>query len=295
MIIGIYGALIAYLLGVGESLRAIFGGSSIGFSLVFFVFVALLVYLGLIVIEKSELILMFFVIFIVLIISLLCIPKINTSNLTNLNLTNILLPYGVIMFAFLGSAAIPEMREELVHNEKHLKKAIIVGMMIPLVLYILFTTVVVGVIGANGFASLGENGKIATIALSSFVGGHLALLGNVFAVLAMATTFLTLGLALKEMFMYDYKINKNLAWALTCFIPLIIALSNITNFIQIIGLTGALTGSINICLIVLMFWEAKKKGNRKPEYTLPSNKAIGLLLVLLLLLGAVVYSLLQFF
>ncbi len=294
MIVGIYGALIAYILGVGESLKVIFGGSLISFIILFFVFVALLIYLGLTAIEWSEVILMSMVVGTMVIISLLAAPSVNLNNLNHLNLANILLPYGVIVFAFLGTSAIPEMREELVKNEKHLKKAILIGMLVPLVLYSVFTCVVVGVVGVNGFSILGENERIATVALGSFVGEHIFLLGNIFAVLAMSTSFLVLGLALKEMFMYDYKINKNIAWALTCFIPFTIALSKITNFIQIIGLTGALTGGINACLIVLMFWEAKKKGKRKPEYTLSSNKAIGLLIMFLLILGTV-YGFLEFF
>lgn len=292
MVIGIYGALTAYILGVGASLKSIFGGSPLAYSLVFFVFVALLVYMGIKAIEKSELILIFLIIAVILAISVLSFNRIEVSNLNHFNLTKILLPYGVIIFAFMGTAAIPEMREILVRNEKELKKSIIIGMAIPLILYIVFTLVVVGVVGLEGFSALDADQRIATIALSSFVGEHLALLGNIFAILAMTTSFLTLGLALREMYEYDFKVKKRLAWALTFFFPLVFAMSRLTDFIQIIGLAGALTGGINACLIVLMFWQAKKKGERKPEFSLSANKALGFMLIFMLLLGTI-YGLLS--
>lgn len=292
MIIGIYGALVAYLIGTGASLSTIFGGSSTHFSLVFFVFVALLIYVGIKAIKKSELLLMILTIGVLLLISVLSLDKIQTANLSGFSFSNILAPYGVIIFAFMGTAAIPEMKEILAKNKKQFKKSLLIGISIPLILYLVFTIVVVGVVGINGFTELGEGEKIATIALGKHVGPHLALLGNIFAILAMTTSFLTLGLALKEMFIYDYKLKKITAWILTCSVPLIISLLGFTSFVEVIGFTGALTSAINICLIVLMFWEAKKKGNRKPEYSLNVGKLMGFALMFLLLIGAT-YSLLS--
>jgi len=46
-------------------------------------------------------------------------------SITNINVfsaKNLLVPYGILMFAFYGLAAIPEMGEELEKNKKNLKK-----------------------------------------------------------------------------------------------------------------------------------------------------------------------------
>lgn len=292
MVVGIYGALVAYLIGAGASLSAIFGGSATHFSIIFFVFVASLIYVGIKAIKKSELLLIILTIGVLLLISVLSVDKIQAVNLTGFSFNNILAPYGVIIFAFMGTAAIPEMKEILAKNKKQFKKSLLIGISIPLILYIVFTIVIVGVVGINGFLELGEGEKIATIALGKHVGPHLALLGNIFAVLAMTTSFLTLGLALKEMFIYDYKLKKSVAWILTCSVPLIISLFGFASFVEVIGFTGALTSAISICLIVFMFWEAKKKGDRKPEYTINVNKLVGFALMLVLLVGAT-YSLLK--
>jgi tyrosine-specific transport protein len=132
-VFGNYGALIAYIIGVGAALAAIFGGQPLAYSIVFFCIVSLIVYLGLKAVSESELIMLPIVVSIILLVTVLSIKQLDISNFTSFNLSQILLPYGVILFAFLGAPAIPEMREELIKNEKLLKKAIIIGALIPIV------------------------------------------------------------------------------------------------------------------------------------------------------------------
>jgi len=72
---------------------------------------------------------------------------------------------------------------------------------------------------------------------------------------------------------------------LTVFVPLIIFLSGASSFIKVIGITGALAGGIDGVLIVLMFWIAKKKGGRIPEYDLGKQKLLGLFLIVIFTLG----------
>jgi len=287
MTLGVYGALIAYVIGVGASLSALFGGPSFVFSILFIVVGSVVVYTGLKAIKSSELVLSIIIIGTVLLISFLAFGKVESGNVAAFDLKYVFLPYGVILFAYLGTAAIPEMREELAGNEKMLKRAIIIGMAIPILLYALFSFIVVGVVGLQGFGGLAENERIATIALGSFVGNHLAVLGNVFAVAAMIASFLALGLALMEMFMYDYKYSKHKAFFLTMAVPVVVGLADLTDFIQIIGISGVITGCLNGCIIVLMLWSAKQKGNRKPEYSISKSVVIGLILMLVLIMGVV--------
>ncbi|MBL7148361.1 MAG: amino acid permease, partial [Nanoarchaeota archaeon] len=200
MMFGIYGALIAYLIGGSESLSAIFSGPVFYYFIGYFVVMSGLVFIGLKAIKKSEFILSGLILFIVLIISLVGFTKINFNNLVSVNFSYFFYPYGVMMFAFLGMAAIPEMKEELANNKKRLKKAIIIGSLIPLIVYILFAFIVVGVTGEN-------TSKIATLGLSNVFGWQIVLFGNLFALFAVSTGFLALGLALKGMYNYDYKLN----------------------------------------------------------------------------------------
>jgi len=234
MVFGSYGALIAYIIGVGASLAAIFGGDSVIYSLGFFVITAIIVLIGLKAVVKSESFMLPLVVLVIAFVVFVSFKYADLSNFNTFDITRILIPYGVILFAFLGAPAIPEMREVLIKNEKIMKKSILIGVAIPIIAYLLFAIAVIGVTGAS-------TTEIATIGLGSVVGEYMVIIGNLLAFITMTTSFLTLGLALKDAYRYDYGINKNLAWALACFIPLVIAMSGIMTFIKIITLAGVIS------------------------------------------------------
>ncbi|MBN2112402.1 amino acid permease [Candidatus Woesearchaeota archaeon] len=287
MVFGIYGALIAYLIGEGETLAALFSSSNhLLFSIIFFVIVSSIIYKGLKAIENSELLLATLVVIIIVFISVFTIPKINTANLAVFNPKAIFIPYGVILFALAGSIAIPEMKEELVNNKKILKKAIIIGALIPSIMYIVFSLVIVGAMGAS-------TTEVATIGLAEILGQKVFMLGNIFAVLAMATSFLTLGLALKEMYHYDYHINEKISWLLTIIPPFVLFLALKKSFVGVIGLTGGIAMGLEGALIVLMYRKAKKLGARKPEYEMIKCSAIEYCLMLIFAAG-IIYTMINF-
>lgn len=280
MLFGVYGALVAYLIGEGEALSAIFGFSPLAFSLVFFVISAILVYIGLKAISRSEMIFSSVVIALVLIISGVAIfsSGFDVSNLSNFNIANVMIPYGVVLFAFLGTAAIPEMKEVLVKDKKNLKKAILIGSLIPLVLYVLFALACVGVTGLN-------TSEVATVGLGEVLGQSVVIFGNLFAIFAMFTSFLTLALAMKEIYMYDYNMNPIHSWLLTMFIPLVIFLLGAKSFVGVIDITGAFSGGLTGIILVLMFWRAGKLNQRHPEFMLDKRFLLGLLLILIFMIG----------
>ena len=279
MVGGINGALIVYLIGEGQSLSAIFGGSELIYSFLFFIFGATIVFFGIKLLAKLELYLTSILIGVIMLMFFLSFKMADLSNLSGFSLKNILIPYGVVLFAFLGAAAVPEINEVVVKDKKSMKKALFIGCLIPLIVYILFATITIAVTGA-------DTTEVATIGLGKVLGGYFNIFGNLFAIFAMGTGFIILGIALKEMYQYDYKMNKNLAWFLTCFIPLGLFLLGIKSFIKTIAFVGAVTGGIELIIIIFMWWSAKKNGNRKPEYEI-NFKYFGWVLILLFLIGAV--------
>jgi tyrosine-specific transport protein len=291
MIIGIYGALTAYILGEGEIFKIIIGGNPFLYSFAFFLIASAILYHGIKATGRAELAVTALMIITIFIIGAFAYDKINFAYLTGTHIKNFFMPYGVILFAFVGTAAIPEIRAQLSKDRQKLKKAIIIGSIIPILLYLIFAIVVVGVVGLANFESLGPNERIATIALSIFSEPHLALFANIFAAFAMLTSFLGLGLALKEMYMYDCGINRTTAFFLTVSPPLAIALLGLTSFITVIAFAGAVAGGIDGILIMLAYWKAKKKGDRKPEYSLKMSRILTALLILMFAFG-IIYQLL---
>jgi tyrosine-specific transport protein len=284
MIVGIYGAIVAYIMGGGEALASITGLDVLLCSVIFFGILSWLVYIGLKAIEESEAFAMPLVLVLVAIIFLFAIVKLNPSHLSEFSFSKLLMPYGVVLFAFIGTSAIPEMGEELVNYKKDMKKAIIIGSSIPIIVYLFFALSVVGVLGKAAH-------EIGALGLTAILGEKMAFLGAIFALLTMSTSFLALGLALKELFWYDYGLRKNTSWLLACFVPFIlfilIKLANLASFTKILDLAGVITGAIVGILVVLMVINAKKKSERKPEYSIPINKAVAFVLIIIFILGAI--------
>ncbi len=280
MCFAIYGALTAYILGVGKATGAILGGSAIINSLIFFVLMTIFLYYGLDIIKGYELLFGSLMLGVILIIILLALPSFSISNLSlDNNPLMLFVPYGVIFFAFIGSPAIAEAKEILNKQRFSLKKAIIIGTLIPFFVYLVFTLVVIGITGT-------ETSEVATIALGSKIGFWSIILSNIFAILSMTTGYLALGLALNWVFEYDYGIKKNTAFLLTSVIPLVIAISGAAGFIDVLNFTGAIAGGLEGILIILILRRARKYGDRKPEYVVKNNFFLDCVLIALFVLGA---------
>jgi amino acid permease len=283
MVLGNYGALLAYVIGEGRSLAEIFGGNPWIWSTVFFVVASTILYLGLAAVGASELFLniikfgAFGIVFLLMVFSFLFEP----SNLSGFDATLLFVPYGVILFACLGAIAIPEMRESLSGGLVHLKKAIIIGTITPLVIYALFAVAVVGVTGAY-------TTEVANIGIGRLMGFVPLILINIFAILAMATSFIALGFGLKEMFEEDYGMKKIWAFLLTITVPVILILLGIHSFIAILGITGALAGGLEGILLLLTYWKARKHGQRKPEYELKLGLIPIILMIAVFIIGAII-------
>jgi amino acid permease len=283
MILGNYGALLAYTIGEGRSLAEIFGGNPWLWSAGFFVVGSIILYLGLNAVGASELILniikfgAFGTVFLLMVSSFLFEP----SHLSGFDITSLFVPYGVILFACLGAIAIPEMREELSGNLKHLKKAIFIGTLVPILVYALFSIAVVGVTGAL-------TTEVANIGIGRLMGFIPLVLVNIFAILAMATSFIALGFGLKEMFEEDYGMKKIWAFLLTITVPVILILLGIHSFIAILGITGALAGGLEGILLLLTYWKARKHGQRKPEYELKLGLIPIILMIAVFIIGAII-------
>ena len=170
------------------------------------------------------------------------------------------------------------MEMELKNNKKLLRKAIIIGTLIPFVVYLLFMIAVVGVTGIN-------TSEIATIGLGQKLGEVMVLLGNLLPIFTMSTSFFILGLALKWMFHYDYKMPNSLAWAITCFVPLALFLIGARSFISVIGITGAIAGGMEGILLVAIAKSAKTKGQVKPEYKIGLPLILEIALIILFAAG----------
>ncbi|RJR32186.1 hypothetical protein C4569_00525 [Candidatus Parcubacteria bacterium] len=284
LIAEIYGALLAYMVGEGQVLSSFFRGSSTTYSILFYVVFSVMIYFGLNLIKRFELLMTFFMFIVVIFITLISSSHFNLTNFAPFDLSNLLLPYGATLFAFSGASAVPQMRKILIGNEKKLFSAILCGYSLIFVIYFLFAVIVAG---ATGIFTT----EIATIGLGKVLGPEALMLANLFAFFTMGTSFLTLGLALKQTFEYDYKFGKNLSWLLTVIVPLAMFLYVKKDFIEILNFFGAVAGGLVGIMIILMFFKSKRT-ERKAETVSAKSYLIGVILIIMFVSG-IVYTLLS--
>ena len=258
---GITGTILAYIIIGGDFLNSFlspyFGGSSFVYSIVFWALGALLILFGIKSISQTELAL--FAVFLVVIVVFLIevIPSIDLSHFKNTNLKFLVLPYGVVLFSLWGSAAIPEINEMFVGAKEKkplskMKKVIVASVLSSVLIYVLFTFIVLGVSGP-------ATSEEAISGLLKTSGEGIIKLGFVFGVISCFTSFLIMGLTLKKVFWYDIGFSRNFSWFLVCFLPLILFLLGLTQFVKIISFTGAVATGAEAVVIILLYKSFLKK------------------------------------
>jgi amino acid permease len=155
-------------------------------------------------------------------------------------------PYGVILFSLWGAETIPEVEEAAGGSKKIMKWAIISSILLSALIYLLFIFFVLGVSGA-------QTSTDAISGILSILDGRILSLGYIFGILTCFTSFLTLGLVLKKTLWQDLNLNKNLSWILACFSPLVLFLLGFREFLDIIGLSGALSIGFEGIMIVFLY------------------------------------------
>src|SRR3989338_260237 len=263
-VLGFYGAILAYIVLGGAFLQAIvapFLPITLFWSqIVFFVFVALVIFQGLRLAARLETALTALLALTILAILALIAPRSDVSNLAVvLADRELLLPYGVILFALGGASAVPEMRDMLIGKEKLLRPAVVWGTIVASALTLVFGLAVLSVTGEFTSAE-------AILGLAAAIGPAAIVLGAGMGLLAIATSFLIIGINLRELFELDYKMDRLSAWLLAVGVPFISFLLGAQSFIQIISVVGAVFVGIDAVVIGALYVVARERGRRRPEY-----------------------------
>lgn len=279
----IYGALTAYIRAAGDIISSVTVLPAYTGSMIFFTIGGYLALRGLKVVSKWELV---FGIGMILIITTLWLKALLTNSIdwTQFQLVPFrslsasFSPYGVILFAYTGLIAIPYIKKLLGKQVLYMKPVIKLGFLIPLFLYSLFVTLVVGVSGV-------DITPVATVSLGQKLGGQALVIINIFALLAIATSFIMLGRSLIELYMYLGKIHRNTATILTFLPPMGLLLINGASFNSILNYAGGIGVSILSILIVLTFWRSKRIGKIPPAYSLGHVKWGGIIMITMFFIG----------
>ncbi|MDO8559042.1 MAG: aromatic amino acid transport family protein [bacterium] len=283
VVIGVTGALLAFLILGGQFLNILLadGLSEIQLTLIFGAALSYFIFRGVKLIASATVLtnILFFSAIAVLIF--FALPKFDISNISVINTSHIFLPFGVILFSLIGWSAVPEIIGFLKSPEdkKKIKKVIALSTIVVVLFYILFALILIGVAGKN-------TSQDALSGLAPFLGKKIIFLGALAGLITLADSFLVLGLYLRNTFIYDFKLSKNLSALIVCGLPLILFLAGFRSFINAIGFTGTIMGVIEGIIIILIFKKAKTSGDRVPEYSVKAPSLLLYFLMAVLILGA---------
>src|SRR5690606_32571913 len=133
-----------------------------------------------------------------------------------------------------------------------------------ILVYAAFALMAVSVMGS-------DTTEIATIGLQQFLGKSVYIFGNIFAFLAMGTSFLITSLSFRDSLVWDFKVKDWVAIILVTLIPFLLFYFGIRSFVAVIDIIGGLFISLELFLIILIYWRAHTRGDLK-YHTYPLHR-----------------------
>lgn len=173
------------------------------------------------------------------------------------NLSNVLALYGMVSFSMSAVMSVPQVVKGLNGDRKQIRRAIAAGTGINggLVLLITFLTL----LGSGGVVT--ENGALVDLAAN--LGGWVSIVGYLFSLLALATSFWANTLNLRDIVREQTGWNVRLCWFLASFPCLVLALFGVESFVGFTRLAGVIQVLTGVG-IILAYHQARKRAGTSP-------------------------------
>lgn len=281
-IITLSGTMLAYLVIGGQFAQQFFGhffgGNYLVYVLAFFVVGAFLVFKDRSSIAQAESFMIVLFVVLVAILGIAGLGKYNFGELQRVSLVHLFLPYGVVIFSLWGTSIMPEVYEMCKGDIKLFKRVLLGALVFAIIFYLIFIFIVFSLSGAN-------TTEDAISGLAVLLPSKIILLAYCFGLLTCFTSFITMGLNLKKIYWYDYKVNRHFSWALACFVPLILFFAGLKDFLQIIGLIGGIALGIVGIMIFLAYLRLQKRKASVAKMLMRVPRAVVYLLLVIFVLG----------
>jgi len=204
-------------------------------------------------------------------------PEVSAENLLHLDVASTLSVVPVGVAALVYQNMVPVISNQLGHEEKKVKTALLYGSGIPLLLYIIYDAVILGsvpaVAGAAGLSSMSEGpfslpGFSDALAIFSISAIVTSFIGSIYSVGAEID-----GVLAKLEDRFDGIKNKVSSGALTLLPPALIATSGSQDlFLEALGASGSLDNALYGLLPVAMAWVARYNLDITDSTMVPGGK-----------------------
>jgi tyrosine-specific transport protein len=282
--LSLYSGNLAYIILSGSFLNSflspILGGSEFLYSTLSFVFIFAATYCGSRIFSAIES--WMTLLLVVLLAAVFCkgIFYVDPANLLTGDPSQLFLPFGVILFSLSANTAIPEIIRIVSRRPRRIETIITGGTILYTLIYVFFVAVIVGVTGA-------DTSKESFTGLSRFIGDGVIVAGFLIGFLAVITSYLVCNIALKEILHYDYHLEERTSLLFASVVPYLLFLMGFRDFIQVVNFAGSVTGGLFGILIILIFYSAKAKGEKKPAYEIHVSREISFVMIMVYLLGII--------
>ena len=262
--VGLLGGQLVYLLVGGHFLHQllgpILGGGEWTYVAAYAVAGSLIIYSSGRVLAGSELVMLPFMLVAMGSIVGVASSLADWTRLIPIQLSQVLLPYGVVMFSIWGISAVGETRDYLgARHARLLKPAVVTSYVICAVAYLAFTA---SVLAATGPATTPD----ALGGLRDRLGVGVIAPFYLFGILTTFTSYISIGQTIKKIFVYDARWPSAGAWLLTATVPLALVAAGFTNFLLVMGLIGSVTLGVDTIALLAAYLRARR---RAPARVLP--------------------------
>ncbi|USE36360.1 aromatic amino acid transport family protein [Endozoicomonas sp. SCSIO W0465] len=249
-------------------------------SIIFAIIVAVVVAIGTHFLDKVNRVLFILMIGSMVLVLMSLMPNVNGGFLASMpveyGLVLTALPVVFTSFGFHGS--IPAIVSYLDGDTKNLKKAMYIGSCLPLAIYVLWLLCTLGVVSqAELYENSGLTALIASLS-ATLDGSSLSTFINLFAELALITSFLGVSLGLfdfiRDTTIHKLKGNKLYVAMLTYFPPLGFALFYPEGFIMALGYAAIALVVLAVFLPVAMVYKSRQINNSGTHYQVFGGNAL---------------------
>lgn len=200
----------------------------------------------------------------------------------------------VVVLSFTSHIIVPSLRSYLGGDVRKLKIALFFGSLIPLLFYLFWEFLIIGMLPLNGQYGLEQIGGAPhpvaglTDALNAILGvPWIVVVVGLFSFFALVTSFFGVALSLYDFLADGFKIKKTikgrgLLLLLMFTPPLLFALFYPTGFVLALGYAGVFVAILYGLLPALMVWHGRYKEKKKEAFCMPGGKP----LLILMLLGS---------
>jgi amino acid permease len=255
-------SLSAYIAGGGKILSGLFGIPLLWGQLIFYIISAGVVFFGLKVLGMSE---KYAVLVILLILGVLAVGAAMVPFSLSMETVGVYRDYlalfGMIMFSFFAIFSVPQIAQGLSWNKKLIPKAITLGVFINALVTL---SIVVLTLGVSTTVD-----EVAVISLGKALGGWANIVGSVFVLFAMLTSYWSVSFALAVVVEERVKTSQRISWLTATLPSFVLVLLSKQGFLDYMTMaSGAIALLVAFMVIPLLNSSRRNGAVTDPEWHL---------------------------